>query len=33
MKIQSNLAASEKFFVEEQTRQSMVSYMIISFIS
>ena len=25
MKVQSNLAASEKFFVEEQTRQSLVS--------
>lgn len=25
MKVQSNLAASEKFFVDEQTRQSMVS--------
>ena len=25
-KVQSNLAASEKFFVEEQTRQSMVSF-------
>jgi hypothetical protein len=28
MKVQSNLAASEKFFVEEQTRQSMVSFTI-----
>ena len=26
MKVQSNLAASETFFVEEQTRQSLVSF-------